>query len=171
MILSRIWQNAVGDKATALAWPRKALFGPLGMGSAVVETDEAGTFVGGTYLYATPRDWARFGQFLLQGGMWNGKQILPKSYVRMMHTASKANPAYGEGMVWMDGPATVVKPGDDLKYGLPQDAYWLWGYDGQTVTVIPSQNLVVVRMGLTPDRLDYKPQRLVAALVKVLAHG
>lgn len=171
VILSRVWQNAIGDKAAALAWPRKALFGPLGMGSAVLETDEVGTFAGGSYLYATPRDWARFGQFLLQDGMWNGRQILPKSFVRMMHTPSKDNPAYGEGMMWMDGPAKGVKPGDDLKYGIPAGAYWLWGYDGQTTTVIPSLNMVVVRMGLTPDRENYRPQHLVAALIKALAPG
>ncbi len=171
VILSRIWQNALGDPAAAHAWPRKALFGPLGMGSAVMETDAAGTFVGGSYLYATPRDWARFGLFLLQDGAWDGRQLLPRAYVEMMHSPSAADPAYGKGLVWMDGPADVVHAGDDLKYGLPGDAYWLWGYDGQTVTVIPSARMVVVRMGLTPDRFGYRPQRLVAALLKALGPG
>lgn len=81
VMLSRLWQDAVGDKAKALTWPRTALFEPLGMHSAVLETDEQGTFVGSSYLYATAHDWARFGQFLLQGGVWNGNQILPAGFV------------------------------------------------------------------------------------------
>lgn len=171
VILSRIWQDALGEPATALAWPRQALFGPLGMDSAVLETDEAGTFVGGSYLYATARDWARFGQFLLQDGAWNGRQILPRAFVGLMHTPSAADPVYGQGMLWMAGPAPVMTAGDDLAYGLPADSYWLEGHDGQTVTVVPSAGLVVVRMGLTPAALDYRPQRLVAALLKALAPG
>ena len=53
VMLSRLWQDAIGDKDKALAWPRTALFEPLGMQSAVLETDEQGTFVGSSYLYAT----------------------------------------------------------------------------------------------------------------------
>lgn len=168
VILSRIWQNALADEQTALAWPRKALFGPLGMGSAVLETDEAGTFVGGAYLYATARDWARFGQFLLQDGVWEGKQILPRSYVEMMHQPAATNAAYGQGLLWMEGPGDDHEAGSDADYGVPADAYWLEGHDGQTVTVIPSANMVVVRMGLTPAWDDYKPQKLVAALLAAL---
>ncbi len=168
MILSRIWQNALGDTKAALAWPRDALFGPLGMKSAVLETDAAGTFVGGSYLYATARDWARFGQFLLQDGAWSGRQILSKSFVDMMHTPSAANAVYGKGLLWMAGPSDSDFSGDDAGLGLPPDTYWLRGHDGQTVTVIPSARLVVVRMGLTPAYLDYKPQRLVSALANVL---
>jgi CubicO group peptidase (beta-lactamase class C family) len=166
VILSRIWQNAIGDRQAALDWPRKALFGPLGMGSAVLETDEAGTFVGGSYLYATARDWARFGQFLLQDGKWNGRQILPEGFAAMMHAPSQADAVYGQGMTWLAGPASEQKAGDDQAYGLPADTYWLEGHDGQTVTVIPSADLVVVRMGLTPSDLNYRPQKLVAALLK-----
>jgi len=167
-ILSRIWQNAVGDKSAALAWPRKALFGPVGMGSAILETDESGTFVGSSYLYASARDWARFGLLLLQDGSWNGRQILDKSYVDMMHTPSIADADYGRGMLWMNGPGSQTQGTDSAKYGLPKDAYWLEGHDGQTVTVIPSAGVVVVRMGLTPSDLGYRPQPLVAAVLKAL---
>ncbi|KFE33859.1 beta-lactamase [Thioclava atlantica] len=171
VILSRIWQDAIGDRQAALEWPRKALFGPLGMDSAVLETDEAGTFVGSSYLYATARDWARFGQFLLQGGTWEGRQILPEGFAAMMHAPSQPDAVYGQGMTWLAGPAPTQKAGDDLTYGLPADTYWLEGHDGQTVTVIPSADLVVVRMGLTPSDLDYRPQRLVASLLEALGPG
>lgn len=170
VILSRIWQNALGDKTEALAWPRQKLFGPLGMGSAVLETDAAGTFVGGSYLYATARDWARFGQFLLQGGVWDGQQILPEGFVQTMVTPSAADPVYSRGMLWLDGPESDMKPGNDQReYGLPAGTYWMEGHDGQTVTVIPAADTVVVRMGLTPGREGYRPQKLIAAILKAEA--
>jgi CubicO group peptidase (beta-lactamase class C family) len=169
MILSRLWQTALGDQQQALAWPRQALFGPLGMRSAVLEADESGTFVGSSYLYATARDWARFGQFLLQDGSWNGKEILPAGFVSWMREVAPASDGtYGKGQLWIEAPGDEDNPGAGVAGGLPKDTYWLEGHDGQSVAVIPSERLVVVRMGLTPSKLNYRPQKLVAALVKVL---
>jgi CubicO group peptidase (beta-lactamase class C family) len=167
VILARIWQNAVGDEKASLAWPRQALFGPLGMTSAVLEADEAGTFAASSYLYATARDWARFGLFLSQGGRWNGRQILPPGFVAMMHQPAPASHGmYGKGLVWLEAPGQ--KAGDGAKAGLPGDTFWMEGHDGQSIAIIPSKKLVVVRLGLTPDRLHYHPQALVAALSKAL---
>lgn len=168
VMLSRLWQDAIGDKDKALAWPRVALFDPLGMQSAVLEADEHGTFVGSSYLYATARDWARFGQFLLQDGVWNGEQILPAGFVAWMREKSPANDVYGKGQLWLEGPGDEDDPGAGVAAGLPADTFWLQGHDGQTVAVTPSERLVVVRLGLTPARLDYRPQEMVAALVKAL---
>ena len=171
VMLSRIWQNRFDDPQAALEWPRKALFGPLGMDSAILETDASGTFVGSSYLYATARDWARFGQFLLQGGVWNGEQILPPGFVTWMREPAPASEgAYGRGQLWLHGPRAGTPEGEhsDSGFSLPDDALWLLGHDGQTTTVIPSQGLVVVRMGLTPSKLGYKPQALVEALVAAL---
>jgi len=168
VMLSRLWQDAVGDKAKALAWPKTALFDPLGMQSAVLETDEQGTFVGSSYLYATAQDWARFGQFLLQGGVWNGAQILPAGFVDWMRQPAPASKVYGQGQVWIEGPGDEEKPGAGTAEGLPKDTYWMEGHDGQTVAIVPSEQLVVVRLGLTPAKLGYRPQTMVAALVKAL---
>ncbi|TPI14405.1 serine hydrolase [Mesorhizobium sp. B4-1-3] len=168
VMLSRLWQDAIGDKTKALAWPRTALFEPLGMHSAVLETDEQGTFVGSSYLYATARDWARFGQFLLQGGVWNGTQILPAGFVDWMREPAPASKVYGKGQVWIEGPGDEEKPGAGISAGLPKDTYWMEGHDGQTVAIVPSEQLVVVRLGLTPAKLGYRPQRMVGALVKAL---
>jgi CubicO group peptidase (beta-lactamase class C family) len=163
VMLARFWQNAVGDEAASLAWPRHALFDPLGMQSAVLEADESGTLTGASYLYATARDWARFGQFLLQDGVWNGRRILPEGFVSMMCEPTAASDGvYGKGEVWLEGPGD--KKGGGVARGVPADAYWLQGHDGQTVAVVPSRRMVVVRMGLTPAWLDYRPQNLVAAL-------
>ncbi|WFP60102.1 serine hydrolase [Mesorhizobium sp. WSM4904] len=168
VMLSRLWQDAIGDKAKALAWPRTALFEPLGMHSAVLETDEQGTFVGSSYLYATAHDWARFGQFLLQGGVWNGAQILPAGFVDWMRQPAPASKVYGKGQVWIEGPGDEGSPGAGAAAGLPKDTYWMEGHDGQTAAIIPSEQLVVVRLGLTPAKLGYRPQTMVAALVKAL---
>ncbi|MES0035273.1 beta-lactamase family protein [Mesorhizobium sp. M0046] len=168
VMLSRLWQDAIGDKDKALAWPRTALFDPLGMHSAVLEADEHGTFVGSSYLYATARDWARFGQFLLQGGVWNGKEILPAGFVDWMREPATASKVYGKGQLWIEGPGDEENPGAGTAPGLPKDTYWMEGHDGQTVAIISSEQLVVVRLGLTPARLGYRPQAMVAALVKAL---
>ncbi|MER9230969.1 beta-lactamase family protein [Mesorhizobium sp. M0622] len=168
VMLSRLWQDAIGDKDKALAWPTTALFDPLGMRSAVMEADAHGTFVGSSYLYATARDWARFGQFLLQGGVWNGKDILPAGFVDWMREPATASKIYGKGQLWIEGPGDEESPGAGVAAGLPKDTYWMEGHDGQTVAIVPSEQLVVVRLGLTPARLGYRPQAMVAALVKVL---
>jgi CubicO group peptidase (beta-lactamase class C family) len=167
IMLARLWQNAIGDEAASLAYPREALFDPLGMRSAVMEADESGTLAGASYLYATAHDWARFGQFLLQDGVWNGNRILPEGFVAMMHAPSAASGGvYGKGEVWLEGPGD--HKGDGAARGVPEGTYWLQGHDGQTVGVVPSRQLVVVRQGLTPAWLDYRPQRLLAALAKAL---
>ena len=161
LILSRLWQQAAG--AEALEWTRRGLFEPLGMTSAVLETDEAGTFVGSSYLYATARDWVRFGQFLLQEGVWNGREILPPGFVQWMREPAPASDGvYGNGQLWL-------KPGgpNDLA-GLPPDTFWLIGHDGQSMAVAPSKQLVVLRLGLTPSRQGYRPQRLLAAIVSAI---
>lgn len=171
LMLSRIWQDALGEPQDAYDWPRQALFGPLGMTSAVLEPDATGTFVGSSYLYATARDWARFGQFLLQEGVWDGEQLLPEGYVAWMREeAPLSRGEYGRGHLWLHGPEAGTAEGahPDDGFDLPEDAYWLLGHDGQSTVVIPSQNLVVVRLGLTPSKLGYKPQAMVAALVKAL---
>lgn len=165
VLLSRIWQDAFDDPAAALAWPQDALFGPLGMTSAVLEADARGTYVGSSYLYATARDWVRFGEFLRLDGVWKGRQILPAGYVDWMREeASASEGAYARGQLWLQGPGEQ----GNASQGVPEDAFWLRGHDGQSIAIVPSRNLVVLRMGLTPSKLAYRPQRLVAALSAVL---
>lgn len=168
VMLSRLWQDTIGDKRKALAWPRTSMFEPLGMHSAVLEADEQGTFVGSSYLYATAHDWARFGQFLLQGGVWNGNQVLPVGFVDWMREPAPASKVYGKGQLWIEAPGDEETPGAGVAAGLPKDTYWMEGHDGQTVAIIPSEQLVVVRLGLTPAKLNYRPQTMVGALVKAL---
>ncbi len=115
VLLSRIWQNQLGENA--LLWPDRALFEPLGMRSAVFETDASGTFMGSSYLYATARDWARFGLMLAAGGKWHGKQVLPEAfYDFMVSPTPKSVTPWGENE-YGQGPDLAAWPaGDHTKF-------------------------------------------------------
>jgi CubicO group peptidase (beta-lactamase class C family) len=167
-ILSRIVQDA---SPLGAAYPAERLFKPLGMVSAVMEPDEHGTLVGSSYyMYATARDWARYGLFLAQDGVWQGQELLPHGYVAMMASPVAASAGeYGHGLVWLWGSDSVT-PGKnpDLSFGLPADTFWMEGHDGQYTAIIPSRALVVVRLGLTPSSHGYRPQPLVKAVLDAL---
>lgn len=164
-LLSRIWMDRIGDESAALAYPRTALFEPLGMTSAVLEADASGTLVGSSYMYATARDWARLGLFLARGGSWNGTPMLPSGWVAAMDMSNGLPGDYSQMQSWLTGPHESEGEGD---VGLPPDIFWLQGHDGQTIAVIPSEDLVVVRLGLTPWKLNYWPERLVKAVADAL---
>lgn len=174
VLLSRIWQRAAAgseNAAAALSLPHNRLFAPLGMSSAVIEADARGNLVGSSYMYASTQDWARFGQFLLQDGIWQGKRILPEGFVNTMQQPAPASGGqYGQGQVWRWGPAGATPEGQnpDTRFELPADTYWMEGHDGQSIAIVPSQQLVVVRLGLTPHRLVYQPQALLAAVLKAI---
>jgi CubicO group peptidase (beta-lactamase class C family) len=166
VILSRIAQESVGGDITE--YVRTRLFDPLGITSATIESDEHGTPVGSSYMYATARDWARYGQFLLQNGTWQGQELLPAGYVAMMATPVAASHGqYGKGQTWMWGSEPVTPGVDpDTAFGIPADAFWMSGHDGQNVAIIPTRQLVIVRLGLTPYVAGYSPQPLVKAILE-----
>ncbi|HLU63411.1 MAG TPA: serine hydrolase [Protaetiibacter sp.] len=129
--------------------PRQTIFAALGLSSAVFEPDAVGTPVCSSYLWATPRDWAAVGQFALQNGEWNGEQLLPEDWMAtslsLVDHELSDDPGYGMG--WR----TNVLPDGTLRWpGLPEDAFSANGHDGQLMLVIPSEGLVVVRLGFTP---------------------
>lgn len=164
LLLSRIWMNRFADQNAALAYPHDALFSPLGMSSAVLEADEHGTFVAGSYLYATGRDWARFGEFLRRDGVWHGQRLLPEGFVGAMRTPTKASGGvYTQVQAWLSAPG-----GPSSRFGLPDDTFWMLGHDGQSVAIVPSAGLVVVRLGLTPGWLDFRPQLLLKKIVEAV---
>jgi CubicO group peptidase (beta-lactamase class C family) len=175
VLLSGIWQRTLGGDVMALSYPQQAVFGPLGMTSAVLEADEAGNYVGSSYMYATARDWARFGTMLANGGSLNGKQVLPAGIVNIMRSPAPSSdkgfgPQYTQGQMWLKGPSAGSKKGEDpdLGFNLPDDAVWMLGHDGQSICIIPSRQLVVLRMGYTPSKLGYKSQALVQRLLAIL---
>ncbi|OQW34759.1 MAG: hypothetical protein A4E19_17740 [Nitrospira sp. SG-bin1] len=146
-ILSRVMRRAVGD-TDYHSFPHRALFQPLGMTGAVLEPDASGTFVGSSYTYATARDWAKFGLLYLQDGMWNGQRILPAGWVRHATTPASRIPGNAFGAhFWLQIP-DEYRSGGNVNL-LPQDTFHAVGHGGQFITVIPSRELVVVRLGLS----------------------
>lgn len=165
VLISRLWMGAVGGRVSALSFPARALFGPLGMASAVMETDETGIFVGSSYMYATARDWARFALFLLEDGVWKGERLLPVGFVAAMAMPNASSDGvYSRMQTWLKGPGAK----SDAAHGLPPDTFWMLGHDGQSAAIIPSRGLAVIRLGLTPSRLGYLPQPLVRRILDVL---
>ncbi|MCU0377360.1 MAG: beta-lactamase family protein [Bacteroidales bacterium] len=135
-------RSVIGDDNKYHSWPRTALFNKIGMRSAVWEVDASGTFVGSSYLYATMRDYARFGLLYLHDGKWLGEQVLPEGWVKFTATPAEGSDGEYGALFWLnDGGEFSEKP-DDLFYCV--------GYDGQRIFIIPSKDLVVVRTGCTP---------------------
>lgn len=112
----------------------------IGMNSMVIETDMAGNYVGSSYAWATPRDWAKFGLLYLNNGNWNGQQLFTKDWVDYITTPTKgSNGTYG-GHFWLNAEGKFPD--------VPKNMFYASGYQGQFVFVFPDQDLVVVRMGL-----------------------
>ncbi len=145
------------------ALPREQLFAPLGLASAVWEPDAAGTPVCSSYLWATPRDWATIGQFALQGGRWGGAQLLPPDWMKRSTTVlATQGEEVGYGAGWW---VNRLADGSLADPTLPADAYWADGHDGQRMVVVPSADLVVVRLGFTPGDVDLRTDALVHDLM------
>lgn len=160
VLLTRLWQDAIGT--VALSYPRERLFNPLGMTSAVIEADEAGTFRGEGFLYATARDWARFGEFMRLGGAWNGQQLLPPGFVDYMRSPVPVSdeghgPVYGRGQVWL---------AKGQGFDLPADTFMMQGHLRQVIAIIPSRKLVILRMGMTREDIGFSNAGLLRSIVK-----
>jgi hypothetical protein len=164
-LISRLIRSRLGEAAYR-EFPRRALFGPLGMDSARLETDASGTFVGSSFLYATARDWAKFGQLYLQDGVWQGKRMLPPGWVRYSATPSPAASQYGAHF-WLDIAEEYRH--SDPERPLPPGAFHALGYEGQCVSIIPSHGLVVVRLGLTRTASAWRQDRFIHRIIDALS--
>jgi CubicO group peptidase (beta-lactamase class C family) len=122
-----------------LTFPQRALFDRIGIRRQVLETDPYGNFLLTGYDYGTARNWARIGMLHLQDGMWQGERLLPEGWVELVSSRAPAwkRPVYG-GQWWLNGEGQ--RP-------IPESAYWASGGGGQTTIVIPTHEMVVVRLG------------------------
>lgn len=146
-------------------WPRRELFGPLGLSSMIMEPDGAGTPVCSSYAWATPRDWAAVGQFALDDGVWDGARLLPEGWIADSVTAVDVETEEaGLASGWW---ANRLPDGTLRHPDLPADTFWAGGHDGQWLAVVPSERLVVARLGFTPD-VDERVVALTADLVAAL---
>lgn len=169
ILLSRLIRELLGDSGY-YRFPYEQLFDKIGMWHTTLEPDAGGTFVGSSYCYATARDWARFGLLYLRDGVWNGERLLPEGWVRWSGTASGIhdNEAYeGEygALWWVNATGRPDSPGWRFMPDVPADCFSAMGLDGQYVFVIPSKDLVVVRLGMDRGHQQH-PNILLYHLLK-----
>ena len=166
-ILARIIRQII-ERSGQNQWTfiQKELFDKIGMSRAVFEGDPSGTFVGSSYLLATPRDWARFGLLYLQDGKWNGERLLPEGWVTYSSTPTPLSPRGNYGAHFWLNAGSPGNPDDRVWPRVPADAYYADGYQGQRVVIIPSRKLVVVRLGLTVNPADLDFESFLAALLE-----
>nr|WP_249811043.1 serine hydrolase [Bradyrhizobium sp. 149] len=151
LILSHLIREAAGgNPADALAFARRELFAPLGMRHVTLQLDGAGTIEGSSEMLASARDWARFGQLYLNDGVVGGKRILPEGWVNYSASATpNAWVGIGAGFWTNQGDSFGAK--FRIDHGWPRDAFFAKGTIGQYVIVIPSERLVMVRLGRSPN--------------------
>jgi len=134
-------KTVLGDSQKYLEYPRRALLDQIGMRNTVVGIDRFGDYVLSSQIYTNARDLARFGLLYLNEGMWNGKRIVPESWIRFARTPAPSTRDTGRhygGQFWLV---------PDDRTDLPQDTYSTAGSRGQYTIIIPSYDLVIVRRG------------------------
>jgi CubicO group peptidase (beta-lactamase class C family) len=130
-----------GQGEEYLSFPQRALFDKIGVRNMVMETDPYGNFLLQGYEFGTARDWARLGNLYLNDGLWMEERILPEGFVDFVSTLAQpwiddGRPIYG-GFFWING---------NHDFPIPEDAYFMAGAGGQYVFIIPSHDLVIVKL-------------------------
>jgi CubicO group peptidase (beta-lactamase class C family) len=146
-IISKYLRNQFKNHEDYLRFPYERIFQKLHMANTTLEVDESGSYIGSSYCYATTRDWARFGTFYLRDGIWNGERLLPEGWVSYSRTPVKSsNGRYGAHF-WTNASPKYYKDA-------PADMFSANGYEGQRIFIIPSKDIVIVRMGLS-EEIDF----------------
>jgi len=171
-LLFHILMRATGE--TIEAWADRKLLGPLGMRDTVWVTSEGqGTDGPVTNYYSaasTARDLWAFGRMVMQGGRWQGEQLVPADHVTRMVTASQPiNGSYG--LLWWvnaeEGLDVLARPGGRRFPSAPPDTYAALGAGGQVIMIVPSRQLILVRQGDPPGSLDFADRMLADTLAEV----
>jgi CubicO group peptidase (beta-lactamase class C family) len=139
-------------RAATMNFIADGLFAPIGMRTAQPQFDPAGTFVGGSLVYATAREFAKFGYLYLRDGVWEGRRILPEGWVDFARRKTPADncDVYGAGW-WVVPSAGPGKPVRSLFSAVHNDVFFARGHEGQLIVVSPARDLVLVRLGITPN--------------------
>ncbi|MEM8993776.1 MAG: serine hydrolase [Acidobacteriota bacterium] len=166
-ILSRALRDALGQ-AAYWDFPRRELFGPAGMPSALLEPDPSGVFVASSFGWATARDWARFGQLYLDDGVVNGERLLPEGWVGYsVRPTPKAPRGIFGAHFWLNAEVDGGPRWPDL----PSDLYLASGFQGQAVVIIPSRRAVVARLGLSQAESSWDLPAFLADVLAALPDG
>ncbi|MBR1270820.1 serine hydrolase [Bradyrhizobium sp. AUGA SZCCT0222] len=151
VILSHLIREAAGGKAAdLLRFARAELFAPLGMRNVTIEFDASGNADGSSQMLASARDWARFGQLYLNDGVAGGKRILPEGWVKYS-VSPTSNAWVGMGAGFWTNLGDSFGANYRSEHGWPRDAFFAKGTMGQYVIIIPSEKLVIVRLGRSPN--------------------
>ncbi|WP_166921560.1 serine hydrolase domain-containing protein [Flavobacterium poyangense] len=142
-LLSKILRGQFKTHQEYIDFWYAAVIDKIGMNSMIVEQDMAGNFVGSSYGWATPRDWSKFGLLYLNKGNWNGEQVLEESWVKYTTTPTNTSQGKYGAQFWLNAGGRFPD--------VPRDMFYCNGYQGQMVAIIPSLDLVIVRMGLKED--------------------
>lgn len=142
-LLSGVLRDQFSTRQEYLDYPYKALIDKIGMHSMLLEADMEGNYVGSSYGWATTRDWAKFGTLYLNKGNWNGEQLFSEKWVDYISKPTVHSDAVYGAHFWLNAGGKFPD--------VPRDMYSANGFQGQYVIVIPSKDLVVVRMGLAEN--------------------
>ncbi len=140
--------NAEDRRTRMRAWMNTSLFDRIGM-RPVVEFDPQGAFYGSSLYWANARDYARFGYLYLRDGVWNGERVLPEGWVDFARTPGPDTETdiYG-AQWWLTPPSGTGRPSRSLLINPDlTDAFSAQGHEGQIIVVVPSKDLVLVRLG------------------------
>lgn len=142
-LLSGILRNQFKTHQEYLDFWYKDLIDKIGMNSMTVEADLAGNYVGSSYAWATARDWAKLGVLYLNNGKWNGEQLFTKKWVNYATKPTPTSEGWYGAQIWLNAGNRYPN--------VPKNMYFFSGFQGQNVFVLPDQDLVIVRMGLTKN--------------------
>jgi len=155
MLLARmIRDEAGGSAASVLRFTHRELFDKLGMEHVTLEFDRAGTPIGSSHMWASARDWARFGQLYLDDGVVGGERILPEGWVDYSARLTPGSETYGYGAGFWTNRGTTGGAAKRIGLGMPPDSFMARGTQGQYIVIVPSARLVVVRLGMAHDRYE-----------------
>ncbi len=167
-IVQKVLKESFPSKEAYWRYLYERLYAPLGMTDSFLEPDASGTFVGSSFGYGSARDWARFGQLFLDDGVWAGQRLLPEGWVDYSTTPTPKAPYGSYGAHWWLNVGEPNDPTARAFRSLPQDLYRASGFEGQNVIIVPSHDLVVVRLGYTPDERLAGIEALVRGVLDAL---
>jgi CubicO group peptidase (beta-lactamase class C family) len=170
-IVSRLVAEQFGRDPDAFgAYMRERFFDPCQIRSVIFEPDASGTPIGSSFVFMTALDWARFGEVHRVGGICaKGQRVLPEDWVTYVTTPTPHAPQGRYGAHWWLNAGDPENPADRFWPKLPPDAYGARGHSGQWVVVVPSSELVVVRLGLSwPDDSADGAEQLVADILSAV---
>ena len=147
LLSSIVREMAGGDVASAYAFVHRELFDKLGMQHATLEFDAAGTPIGSSHLWASARDWARLGLLYLHDGVVGGERLLPRGWVDDSARQTPGSEFIGYGAGFWTNRGAGYGAGYRIAAGMPEDTFLARGSYGQYVLIIPSRDLVIVRLG------------------------